>query len=122
MPAKAGKTVKQSGSTSTSGRGRGEFALFALPAAPRCVVSPTDAAGHQFAYQALGGTRAIAPSAHGCPAARQRDSHASRSAEEGPEGGPGVDPHAAEGAARVRGDREGLRHAHGRSEVRAGEG
>src|SRR4051794_26497972 len=40
MPAKAGKTVKQSGSTSTSGRGRGEFALFALPAAPRCVVSP----------------------------------------------------------------------------------
>ena len=56
-PANRPKTVKQSGSTSTSGRGRGEFALFRLPAVSRCVVSPTDAAGHQFPYQALGGTQ-----------------------------------------------------------------
>src|SRR3954468_9334570 len=114
MPAKAGKTVKQSGSTSTSGRGRGEFALFRLPAASPCVVSPTDAAGHEFPYQALGGTRAIAPSAHGRTAARERDPYAPREAEEGPEGGPGVDSHAVEGAAGVRRDRQGLRHAAGR--------
>src|ERR671931_1970009 len=100
IPAKPSKTVNLSGRTSTSGRDRGEFAVFGLPAGPRCVVSPTDAAGHELSCQAHGGTRAIAPSAHGCAPTRQRDTDTAGAAEEGPEGGPGVDPYAADGASR----------------------
>ena len=122
-PANAGKTVKQSGSTSTSGRGRGEFGLFALACGPRvCSIAARCRRPPTSPYQALGGTRAIAPSADGRPAARQRDPHAARAAQARPEGGPGVDPRAPARAARVRRDRQGLRHAPRGPEVRPGEG
>ncbi len=66
--------------------------------------------------------RAVAQSADGRARARQSDPHPARPAQARPEVRSPLDPLAAAGAARVRRDREGLRHAARRPQVRAREG
>src|SRR5215210_5195089 len=68
------------------------------------------------------GARAVAGPADGRAAAGERDSRSARSAEERPEKRQGPDRGHPPLPARLRRDGEGLRHAHGRSQVRARKG
>jgi dihydroorotate dehydrogenase (NAD+) catalytic subunit len=68
------------------------------------------------------GARAIAGSTHGGAQARQRDPRQESEAQEGLEGRPGEHRRDSLGPAPVRLDREGVRHPHGRSEIRPRQG
>ena len=68
------------------------------------------------------GTRQVSRPAHGRSQARERHPGQASTAEEGPESGACPDRQDPHQPTRVRRDRQGVRHADGRAQVRAGEG
>ena len=93
----------------------GLMALHALE--PRLYSPPNDRPSQDLRRR----PREVTGSEDGRAQTRQRHPHRPGQAEEGPESGQGEHPHAAPRPARVRADRQGLRHAARGPQVRPGE-